>query len=199
MESHPEYQPLLEVAQRLYLKAVPWSGEAYRTVGPKYARPADIISGIGAAKAGGRWNPVAAFAAVYLSTTPQTATAETFAGNRYYSIPFYEALPRVLVAVDVDLPRVLDMTDPRVRRALGLSITRLFSIDWRAEQNAGREALTQALGRAAFAAGFDGLLVPSDADRRAKGVNLVVIPANLGAGSRLAVLNPDELKGLGRS
>lgn len=80
-----------------------------------------------------------------------------------------------------------------MRRSLGLSITRLFAVDWRAEQDAGREALTQAVGRGAFEAGLQGLLVPSHAHRKAKGVNVVVFPGHLDARCRLAVLNSKDL------
>jgi hypothetical protein len=45
-----------------------------------------------------------------------------------------------------------------------------------------REALTQAVGRIAFEAGLEGLLVPSAQVRKSK--NLVVFPENLRLGCR---------------
>lgn len=198
IKPYPGFNGILNAANRLLPGAMKWEGHAYRTVGPKYSRPADVVSGLGAVKAGGRWNPLGGFAAVYLSTTPETATAETFANNRHFNIPLFRALPRVMVAVEVRLGRLLDATDARVRRSLRLSLTTLFATDWRAEQDAGCEAVTQAVGRAAFEAGFHGLLVPSHADRKAKGINLVAFPGNFDPGCRLAVLDPDALDDLRR-
>jgi RES domain-containing protein len=197
LRSHPEFSELLDRAQRLIGRGAPWSGHAYRTVGPKYSKAAEIISGVGAARAGGRWNPLGAIPAVYASLSPETATAEAFAHNRHYAIPLFEALPRVMVALDVRLVRVLDLTDPGLRRSLRISVARLLAVDWRAEQNAGREAVTQAIGRAAFEAGFQGLLVRSHAAKM--GVNIVVFPSALDGLCRLEVLNGkdlDKLRGL---
>jgi len=67
----------------------------------------------------------------------------------------------------------------------------MVSTDWRKEQNNGREALTQAIGMAAFAAGYEGLLVPSAATRN--GPNLVVFRENLGKNSTLRSIDPDEM------
>ena len=193
---HPGFDRLCAAALRLLPVAAGWAGTAYRTVGPKYSRPDEIISGVGAKLGGGRWNPVGAFNAVYAATTPETATAETFAHNRHYGIPDYEALPRVMVALDARPGRVLDLTAAPVRRAMGLSVTRLLGEDWRREQDRGRAALTQAAGRAGFEAGFDGLLVPSHAARG--GVNLVILPERLGPAALVEVRNPDDLLALRR-
>jgi hypothetical protein len=34
----------------------PWSGVIFRSVSPRYARPADIVRGYGSYRTGGRWN-----------------------------------------------------------------------------------------------------------------------------------------------
>ena len=49
--------------------------------------------------------------------------------------------------------------------------------DWKAIQNRGEEALTQALGRACWQAGIEGILVPSAPSP--KGVNAVFFPDRL--------------------
>jgi hypothetical protein len=72
---------------------------------------------------------------------------------------------------------VLDLTDRKFVAGIGLSLT-LLRAPWQAHQDAGREAVTQAIGRAACAAGFDGILSPSA--RRKGGVNLTMFPDNLG-------------------
>ena len=59
--------------------------------------------------------------------------------------------------------------------------------DWTAENRAGREAVGQALGRAAFQAEtVEGLFVPSAIGDEAE--NLVIFPKRLRPGSRLRVL-----------
>jgi hypothetical protein len=58
--------------------------------------------------------------------------------------------------------------------------------DWRKEVQKMREPMSQAIGRAAFSAGLEVILVPSSADPA--GANVVVFPDLLSPGSRLAVL-----------
>jgi hypothetical protein len=50
----------------------------------------------------------------------------------------------------------------------------MLNADWRGEQDKGREALSQAVGRVAYRVGFEALMVPSKADP--DGTNLVVFP-----------------------
>ena len=128
---------------------------------------------------------------MYASESPETATSECLAHNRYFHIPDHEALPRVIVAIRVRLGQVLVLNDARVRRVIGISLTKLLAEDWRREQDAGREALTQAIGRAAFDAGFDGMLAPSHA--RNGGVNLVAFSDRLTPTHTLEVLHPEAL------
>jgi hypothetical protein len=62
---------------------------------------------------------------------------------------------------------------------------------WREEQQAGREALPQALGRLARERGWEGLLVPSAARRL--GINLVVFPDVLARENSLEIINRSDL------
>jgi RES domain-containing protein len=62
---------------------------------------------------------------------------------------------------------------------------------WRESIDKGREALTQAIGRAAVEEGLEGLLVPSVQVR--KGVNLVVFPESLVKDSSLKIQNSERL------
>jgi RES domain-containing protein len=173
--------------------AASWSGTVYRSTGLRYTRVGDILSGLGSRKNGGRWNPPESFSAIYASLTPELAMAEAFAHYRYYSIPVSNAMPRVFVAIDVRLERVLDLTSMKVCGMLGLGMDDLIQQDWRHEQRAGREALTQALGRAAFHCSLEGLLIPSAA--RPGGSNLAVFPTNLLSSSSISVSNSSLLPG----
>jgi RES domain-containing protein len=185
LEPHPSFARLRRAVERCLPSAGPFRGTVFRSVTPRYATSSDLLSGQGARKHGERWNPPASFATVYTSLTPETALAETLAHYRHYRIPESQAMPRVFVAISVSLERVLDLTVGGVRHALGVSLVRMRREAWRRAQSAGREALTQAIGRAAFEAGLEGLVVPSGPD--AAGKNLVVFPASLRRQSRLVV------------
>jgi RES domain-containing protein len=108
------------------------------------------------------------------------------------SLPVSQALPRVLVSIQVKLQRLLDLTDQKTRRALGVSRAALLAEDWRARNQEGGEALTQTIGRLAYELNWEGLLVPSAA--RTGAVNLIFFPGNLLAPeSYFLILNRDQL------
>jgi len=151
----------------------------------------DILSGKGASCWGGRWNPPG-YPTLYGSTTDNTALEECKAGDRYYGI--VPRGPRLLVAIEARLTRVLDLANSDNRRALNLTFTDLAAEDWRKLQSAGRESLTQALGRAVAETGGSGLLARSAAVRG--GVNVVVFPGVRRA-DRMVVVEGDKLDRLG--
>jgi RHS repeat-associated protein len=92
--------------------------------------------------------------AVYGSTSPQTAFAE---------ISHYNAQEgRVLVRKDVKLDRVLDLTNPNVRKQLGVSLEEITADSY---------ARTHSLAEWARTQGYRGILAPSA--RNAGGSNLV--------------------------
>ena len=165
-----------------------WSGVAYRSTSLRYANSGDLLSGLGSQLNGGRWNPIGCCEAIYASTMPDTAMDETLAHHRYYGLPIYTALPRVFCAINVRLTRVLPLIDGQVRRFLRVSYDRIIREDWRKEQDHGSEAVTQAIGRIAFATGVQALVVPSAASPHGEG--LVIFPAN---GGSLDIINASEL------
>jgi RES domain-containing protein len=150
-----------------------------------------VLSGEGARERGGRWNQPG-LAAVYGSTTDETALEECRANDRYYGVQTKS--PRLLVAVDARLVRVLDLVSPVIRRTLGVTLKGLAAEDWRKELQAGRESSSQALGRAAAASGASGLLVRSAAV--ARGVNVVVFPLAC-RDDRMEVVEGEKLNRLG--
>ena len=163
---------------------------AYRSVSPARSGARDLLSGEGVRRWGGRWSAAGSFAAVYASLSPETAVAEALARARHYGIPDAEMMPRVVVALDARIAALVDLTDGSVRRTLRVSRRRLRAEPWRRAADAGREALTQAIGRSAFEAGLEALLVPSAADRA--GSNLIVFPEALRPASRLAARAPGK-------
>jgi RES domain-containing protein len=183
LRPHPDHARSEAAARRLLPYSISWSGETYRYVKEQYAGKDDVVSGLGSQRAGGRWNAPGTFPAVYGSLEPETALKEMLTQAARYGIPFAALLPRVLIAVTASLSQVLDLTDAKIRRRLRVSRQRMQAERWWERQDAGEEALTQAIGRAAHVIGFEGLLVPCAADARA--VNLVVFPRNLTSESRL--------------
>ena len=168
----------------------PWSGTLFRFQTVEFPKPEDVLSGAGAKQRGGRWNP-RGVAALYGSTTDATALEESKANDQYAGI--VNRSPRLVVAVEARLARVLDFTSASVRRQLGVTLTELRAEDWRKLLESGRESFTQALGRAAFQTGASGILARSAA---AAGVNAVVFPGNLGLGEGLAVVEEEKLRQL---
>jgi RES domain-containing protein len=192
MNPHPESDQLRNALRRCRSRLVGWQGELFRSAAPKYANKDDIITGAGSKAAGGRWSPPGGFHAVYASLDVETAVAEALQHFRYYGLPVSKAMPRVIVALEANLERVLDLGDGNVRRVLVVSMKRMLSEPWREEQQKGREALTQAIGRLAYDLDIRAILVPSAA--RKAGSNLTVFPANLDPPKTwLRIVNRDEL------
>ena len=141
-------------------RASPLKATGFRSTGTKYANEADLLSGHGAGAHGGRWNP-RGLTAIYASLDPVTATKESYYELLQSGFPATVIRPRVMVGLAIDLKQVLNLTDGRIRRSLGLTVADLIEEDWSAIQLSGEEPWTQAIGRGAAEAGFEGILVPS--------------------------------------
>ncbi len=144
----------LDAARSVAVRARFW-----RMLAPRWAF--DPLSGAGPARAGGRWNEPGQ-AALYLSDNHATVIAE-----------YQQDLPRpgTLTAYDVDAQAVLDLTDPTVRRALGLDDAFLRQ-PWKHTRDIERRRPScWDFVAATAAAGCHGLRVPSV---QAPGTNLVL-------------------------
>lgn len=170
------------------------AGKYYRTAGPRRTTAAEIVQGRGAYNGGGRWNPPAVMNVVYLSGAPETTMYEANEHARRGNLPL--EMPKVTVAVHVEANLILDLTRAGMSAELPDAMASLLAEDWEALMNRGNESTTQAMGRAAFDGGLQGLIVPSKPDPN--GVNLVVFPENLSKGCILNVLNSEELEKLGK-
>ncbi len=167
---HPEFDRILEAMRTC--RGVAWGGVAYRSVVPRYAGSLQLIDGVGSRTFGARWNTKGEFRAVYASLDEMTAMLEATSQNRHYGIPVHQAFPRVFAAIEFQLAAVLMQNDAGVPSRLGLTAAQLVREPWRKLQERGQEALTQAVGRAAWTLGLEGLLVPSS--ENPVGLNLVV-------------------------
>jgi RES domain-containing protein len=197
LREHPRSDELATWIAKQVASAKPLRGEFYRVAGPRHTTAKEIISGTGAFIAGGRWSPPEMMKAVYLSEEPETAMHEANAHFRYYRLPLWKGMPRVVVGVRVVLETLLDLTTRSVAISLPEPMKLLLAEDWRAIMAHGNEATTQALGRAAYQAGIQAIRTPSKPDPQ--GFNLTVFPERFTKNSQLEVLNEAELDKLGRA
>jgi RES domain-containing protein len=133
------------------VSARPFAGLVYRAHNPRWAYAP--TSGEGAARHGGRFN-ARGTPALYTALDPKTAWMEAQQG-----MPF-KAQPLTLVAYRVDCERVVDLTDPSVRAALGLAEDTL-ACPWEDLASRGVTPPTWTLAKELIQAGHQGILVPS--------------------------------------
>ena len=191
IQHHPRFAELSGIFQNHPELFNAWSGALFRFQTVDFPAPKDVLSGEGAQWRGGRWN-LPGIATLYGSTTDTTALEECKTNDRYYGVETKG--PRLLVAIDARLGRVLDLTSPGIRRELGVTLTDLGAEDWRKLLAAGKESFTQCIGRAVVAAGGGGLIARSAAVR--SGVNVVAYPG-VHAGDHLEVVEGEKLEKLG--
>jgi RES domain-containing protein len=128
-----------------------FAGLVYRAHNPRWAYAP--TSGEGAARHGGRFNPRGT-PALYTALDPKTAWMEAQQG-----MPF-KAQPLTLVGYRVECERVVDLTDPVVRSAIGVTEAILAS-PWEDLASRGLSPPTWDLSRSLVDAGHHGVLVPS--------------------------------------
>jgi RES domain-containing protein len=187
IQRHPRFTELRDEFRAHSEWFTPWAGTTFRFQTIDFPKQYHVLSGLGASHRGGRWNPQG-LPAIYGSTTDTAALEECKANDRYYGVQTKS--PRLLVAIEARLTRTLDLTNPAIRRTLEITLTELAQEDWRKIQHAGKESLTQAIGRAVAAAGGSGLLARSAGHRH--GVNVVIFPkAHLS--DHLEVVEGDKL------
>lgn len=132
------------------LGAVPWSGVVYRYAGAEY----DPLSGQGAYKFGGRWNPRRLFPTIYLAEPLLASMRELQRLTDAAGTDPLALLRRGYALHDIEvmaLP-VLDLRSPEALECVGLSAEDVTDDDWSA---------CQAVGHAAWFLEFGGVLAPS--------------------------------------
>lgn len=123
----------------------------YRALNPVWV--GDPLSGEGARRYGGRFNPKG-MAALYCTLDPVTAVREV-------SLIGQPLQPTILVSFRADVAPVFDATDTRSLADQGMTPEALAANDWRAGMASGREAPTQRFARRLSQAGYAGMLAPS--------------------------------------
>jgi RES domain-containing protein len=168
---------------RAAVLARPWNGEVFRATAPEWSTAEHLLSGLGGIVAAGRWNAAGAFRVIYASLTPEGALAEALARARHRGIGDSSAMPLVVSALRVRLAGVLDLRTDEAGEALTVSAGALAGEDWRAATAGGRESLSQAVGRAACAAGLEGMIVPG-----AAAANLLILPDHVTSAGGLRIV-----------
>lgn len=136
----------------------PWSGECFRYT----AAHRDALSGEGARRFGGRWNPPLLFPAIYLADSAHACMVEVERAAKAASTTADKMLEAAyrLHTIDIADLEVLDLRTPEAQEAVGLEVDDIFGDDW---------AACQAVGHAAWFLHMQGVLVPA-----AGGVGLVI-------------------------
>ena len=162
--------------------ASPFSGVAYRLTQPEYAAPEQVLSGLGAARRGGRYNRVGV-PAVYLTENAASAALEIGYGLSHGGT--FQGAPvetRVLIAVRFVLQRVFRLDEAFFSLA-ELTRDALTQPGWRMEVANRGTTLTWEIADAAQALNAEALVVPSAVNPHV--FNLVIYPGALLSDSHL--------------
>lgn len=149
-----------------------------------------LLSTIGSFKRGGRYNIAQQFEALYVSGSPITALKEIrYLINTPAGVSAYPTRPYILLSLQYQLHRVIDLTDSHIRNFLDTNMQELTG-SWYSfiEEEI---APTQQLGKIAYDLGVQALKVPSSVDLENNGFNLVIFPENLPPNGFVEIYDPD--------
>lgn len=138
------------------------------------------LSGEGAARFGGRWNPVGA-PAIYAARELSTAWAE-------YNQGFVQH-PALIARLELTGARLADLTVSETLLALGIGED-IHRCEWRDLMDAGLVPATHALRERLLAIGFDGVIYPSFMSPG--GTCVALWRWNTEGAPRLEIVDPDD-------
>ena len=138
------------------------------------------LSGEGAARFGGRWNPVGA-PTIYAARELSTAWAE-------YNQGFVQH-PALIVQLRLDGAQLVDLSDPATLSARGEDPA-LHNCEWRDALDRGEVPQTHHLRRRLLAEGADGVVYPSFMSPG--GTCVALWRWNAPGAPRLVVIDPDR-------
>ncbi len=134
----------------------------------RHVRPdRDPLSGEGALRYGGRWNPEGEFEALYASLSEAALRAEMERQLARSGVPRLRFFPRRVVELEVEFEKMADLTRASTRRRLGITLG-----DMRGDDLSKCQRLAARLREE----GWQAILYPSAAG---KGTHMVVFPDRL--------------------
>jgi RES domain-containing protein len=157
-----------------------FEGPCFRHCSARYAT-VDEGTLDASARVGGRFNPPGEFGAVYVAVERRTALAELERRVAASGLPRKQFHPRVILQLRARLSRVLDLTDPTVRRDLDLREAEITGEDW---------ARPQAVAREARGDGYAAIRFPS---ATGEGDNLAIFLDVLSSDDQLVVEDVEEV------
>jgi len=181
MTPHPDFARFFNALQNNPDLFTPFQADVYRQTLPRFMSLPYRFTGVGSVLSGGRWGVQRLMPAVYASTDLQTLTAEAYYRGRLYGWMPQQFKTQLVVTMRWELQAVLDLTAPATLKLLKVKNAEILACDWLAEQSALREAITQAIARAAFENQAEGMVVPSA--RRSGGINVVYYPTHRRSGT----------------
>ena len=150
----------------------------WRAFVPRWAH--QPLSGEGAARFGGRWNPTGA-PTIYAARELSTAWAE-------YNQGFVQH-PALIAQLELTGARLADLTDPLVLEHLGLKAD-IHACQWRDIMDHGKVPETHRLRERLLAGGVHGVIYPSAMSPG--GTCVALWRWNAGGGPKLEVIDPDK-------
>jgi RES domain-containing protein len=166
-----------------------WNGVTFRSIELQYAKAADILSGAGSLKFGGRWNAPDSFPVIYSSTRPGTAVEEAYQLAAEFDLKRADLRPRLTCGIEWELSSVLDLT--KTGLPSWIELAKWSQEDYRAINDRGFESVCQAFGRTVRSLGAAGIL--SASAYVDGGVNLMVFHDSLRKTDRIRLLAEDEM------
>ena len=137
------------------------------------------LSGEGAARFGGRWNPVGA-PTIYAARELSTAWAE-------YNQGFVQH-PALIVRLELSGATLADLTDSEALAEYDLDAS-IHDCEWRQIVDAGEQPLTHALRERLLDQGIDGVVYPSFMSKG--GTCVALWRWNNSDGPRLVIIDPE--------
>jgi RES domain-containing protein len=148
------------------------------------SRKREPLSTRGALLAGGRYN-AKGVAALYLASSPNLAVSEHLGLGALYGVTRFP--PRLLVSIDVDLTRVLDLTAEDVLAQVRVKRDDLVGPY---SDDPSHPSITQLIAQLARAQGFEAIMAPSAVEPGQE--NLVIFPENLSSPESVRVVGFDD-------
>ena len=189
--AHPEYERLrATLAERIDAITEPCHRFLYRFSKSEFAESAEFLSGRGTLIWGTRFGAAGTYPILYGSTSHQLALEEVFDEYRKYGIQT-PPLDHVVRSFECCPPTTLNLCSENVLKVLDLPSSVIVAEDWREDRDSGREALTQAVGRAARANGVQALVVPSRLSATDR--NVAIFCDTLGRGTFIRLVSDHSI------